>query len=226
MAKAQGGYFGRGLFDFFRELEENNNREWFTENKPRYLDHVEQPMLRFIGDFGERLKKIAPAFVALPTKTGGSLFRIHRDTRFSKDKSPYKTAVAAIFPHRDHPRNFGLPGFYIHLGPDERLGGGGIHGPQPPVLAQIRDRIVAKPTAWAAVRKRTELEGGGLKRAPAGYDPEHRFIEDIKRKDFYAMTRFTEAQVCAPGFMDTFAEACRDASALIEFLAAAAGISK
>lgn len=128
MAKSQGGHFGRGLFDFFRELEKNNDRTWFTENKSRYVEQVEQPMLRFIGDFGERLKTIAPAFVALPTKTGGSLFRIHRDTRFSKDKSPYKTAVAAIFPHRDHPRDFGLPGFYVHLGPDECLGGGGSTG--------------------------------------------------------------------------------------------------
>ena len=87
------------LFDFLRDLRDNNDREWFAANKGRYLAEVRDPMLDFIGAFAAPLAEISPHFVADPRPNGGSLFRIYRDTRFSRDKTPYKTNAGAHFRH-------------------------------------------------------------------------------------------------------------------------------
>ena len=91
--------FGPELFAFLAELELNNNREWFGANRHRYEEHLLEPALAFIEDFAPRLQKISPHFRADARPSGGSLFRIYRDTRFSKDKSPYKTHVGLHFRH-------------------------------------------------------------------------------------------------------------------------------
>ena len=93
-------HFTPRLFKFLRDLKRNNERPWFQANKERYIADVQQPLLRFIADFATPLRKIAPAFDADPRPSGGSMFRIYRDTRFAKDKSPYKTHVAAHFRHK------------------------------------------------------------------------------------------------------------------------------
>jgi len=224
---ARQGHFGNGLFEFFVQLEANNNREWFKANQDRYRSQVEQPMLDFITDFGLRLGEISKNFVANPKRVGGSLFRIHRDTRFSKDKTPYKTWAAAQFPHRAKGTNIlqGVPGFYLHLGPDSCSGGGGLYHPGSGPLKQIRDCMVAKPKQWQAVLDSgIELAGDALKRAPAGYEPGHRFVEDLKRKEFYTITSFTRRQVTGPGFVDTYLEACASATPLMRFSTKALGL--
>jgi len=104
-------YFGPGLFDFFRDLAHHNERAWFQANQRRYEAEVKLPMLHFIEDFGPRLKRMSAHFLADPRPVGGSLFKIHRDTRFSKDKSPYKTNAAAHFRHREGSRDVHAPGF-------------------------------------------------------------------------------------------------------------------
>ena len=92
-------YITPELFQFFRELKVNNNRDWFQANKMRYETQVREPLLQFITDFGLRLAEVSPHYVADARKSGGSLFRINRDVRFSKDKSPYKTAAGIQFRH-------------------------------------------------------------------------------------------------------------------------------
>src|SRR5512134_2052219 len=92
-------WFTPALFTFLEELRLHNDREWFERNRDRYLRDVRDPMLRFVVAVGPALKKVAPRLVADPRPVGGSLFRIHRDTRFSKDKTPYKTNAAASFRH-------------------------------------------------------------------------------------------------------------------------------
>lgn len=219
MANARANHFGKGLFAFLADLRRNNDRAWFLAEKERYVAEVEGPMLRFIADFAGRLPGISRAFVADPRRVGGSMFRIYRDTRFSKDKSPYKCAVAAQFPHRDRGKDRSVSAFYLHLEPGRCVGGGGLYHPDAAALKQVRDRIAARPREWEAVlRKRIAILGESLKRPPAGYDPEHRFVEDLKRKDFYGMTRFTEREVCAPGFLDRYVEACATAAPLVEFV--------
>jgi len=164
----QQGHFGRGLFRFLYDLKTHNDRDWFAANKERYASEVEEPMLRFIADLDERLAKVSARFVADPRRTGGSMFRIHRDTRFSKDKSPYKTAVGAHFPHEAREKDRSVPGFYLHLEPGSAVGGGGIYHPDPISLKRMRDRIVYHPNEWKAVPARKAGYRGRVAQAPTG----------------------------------------------------------
>ncbi len=111
--------FSPATFKFLRELEANNRRDWFNANKERYLRDARDPMLEFIAAFAPRLKKISARFAADPSPNGGSMFRIYRDTRFSKDKSPYKTYLAAHFQHASCGEEMMAPGFYVSLAPGE-----------------------------------------------------------------------------------------------------------
>src|SRR5262245_12348026 len=184
-AKSTGGYFKPELFKFLRELKENNRKDWFDENKSRFEADVKGPMLRFITDFGPRLHSLSEEFEADPRPSGGSMFRIYRDTRFAKDKSPYKTNVGAHFPHSSADKSPHVPGFYLHLEAGSVFGGGGIWQPDAPTLKLVRDRIVEKPKEWKEILGAgVEISGEALKRPPAGYDAEHAYIEDLKRKGY------------------------------------------
>jgi uncharacterized protein (TIGR02453 family) len=222
-------YMTPELFQFFRELQANNNRDWFQANKPRYESQVREPLLRFITDFGVRLAEISPHYVADARKSGGSLFRINRDIRFSKDKSPYKTMAGIQFRHESG-KDVHAPGFYLHLEPDSIFGGIGIWHPDTQTLNKIRDAIVENPDRWQQIvtaetfTARFKLSGDSLKRGPKGYDPDHPLIEDLKRKDFIAGAPFTEAEVCAPDFIDRFAETCRVGAPFVGFLTTAIGL--
>ena len=218
-------YFAPDLFRFLKELKRNNRKEWFEKNKPRYEETVKRPLLRFIADFDARIRTVSKQYHADSRPAGGSMFRIYRDTRFSKDKSPYKTHAAAHFPHRAASKDVHTPGFYLHLEPGNSMGGGGLWQPDGPALQQVRDRIVERANDWkSVVSARIEIVGDSLKRPPAGYDPEHRFVDDLKRKDYIVITEFTERQVCAPDFMDRYLKACRRAGPLVRFLAQAVGL--
>ena len=128
------------LFDFLRDLRENNDREWFQANKGRYLAEVRDPMLDFIGAFAAPLAEISPHFVADPRPNGGSLFRIYRDTRFSRDKTPYKTNAGAHFRHAAG-KDAHAPGFYLHLEPGMCFAGCGVWRPDGPTVTKIREAI-------------------------------------------------------------------------------------
>ena len=121
-------YFTKATFDFLRELAANNRKDWFAENKERYQADVQRPAMRFVTDFGAPLRRISRNFRADPRPVGGSLFRIHRDTRFSRDKSPYKTHLGIQFRH-DLGKDVHAPGFYVHLEPGNVFVGAGILAP-------------------------------------------------------------------------------------------------
>lgn len=218
-------HFSPDLFGFLRDLKSNNNRAWFEANKGRYESSVRQPMLRLIADLGGRLRTISPYFLADPRPAGGSMFRIHRDIRFSRDKSPYKTNVGAHFPHRTAGKDAHAPGFYLHLQPGNSFGGGGLWHPDAAALQKVRDRIVGRSKEWKAVRAGgIAIEGDSLKRVPAGYDANHPFAGDLKLKDFYVTAEFSEKDVCAADFADRYIQACRSAAPLVEFLTKALGL--
>ncbi len=217
------------LFNFFRELKENNNKVWFQENKQRYESLVREPLLRFITDFAVHLAKISPHYVADPRKVGGSLFRIHRDIRFSRDKSPYKTHAGIQFRH-ERGKDVHAPGFYLHLEPGNVFAAAGVWQPDSSTLRKIRDAIVVHPTQWqqifadekfAAIYK---FEGDQLKKIPKGYDPDHPLIQDIKRKDFAVLRLFSEQEAYAADFIDRYAEVCQIAEPFMEFLTTAIGL--
>jgi uncharacterized protein (TIGR02453 family) len=215
--------FGPELFSFLEELRANNDREWFAANKQRYEEHLLEPALEFIDAFAPRLEKISPHFRADARPSGGSLFRIYRDTRFSKDKSPYKTNVGIHFRH-ELAKETDAPGYYLHIGPGEVFAGGGVWHAGTGAATRIREAIVAEPERWkratrrGAFAKRLELGGDSLKRVPPWADPEHPFADDLKRKDFFGWARLSEDDVVAPGFVDEFARICRAAAPLQEFL--------
>jgi len=211
------------LFDFLRQLKRHNNREWFARNKQRYEEAVRDPALVFIASFGPHLRKFSPHFVADPRPTRGSLFRIYRDTRFSADKTPFKTHVGIHFSHTSG-KDAHAPVFYLHLEPENCFAAAGVWHPDNAALTRIRMAVVAEPERWAKVRRNLELEGDSLKNPPRGFDPHHRFIEDIRRKDFVASVAFAEPQVCGPRFMGEFAAACRTMLPLVEFTTRALGL--
>jgi uncharacterized protein (TIGR02453 family) len=218
--------FGPELFSFLRDLRANNDREWFAANRDRYEEQLLEPALAFIDAFAGPLAKISPHFRADARPSGGSLFRIHRDTRFSKDKSPYKTNVGIHFRH-ERAKDAHAPGYYLHIGPDEAFAGGGIWHPDTAGATRIREAIVADPKGWTtatrtgAFAKRLELGGDSLKRVPSWADPEHPLADDLKRKDFFASTRLSENDVVAPGFVDQYAQICRAGAPLMRFLCGA-----
>jgi uncharacterized protein (TIGR02453 family) len=218
-----GRYFNPRFFEFLEELSRNNNRDWFQQNKPRYERDVREPMLAFIADFAPRLRKISARYIADPRPTGGSMMRIYRNLRFSRDKTPYHTNASAAFGHRDG-GHFNSPSFYISLSPAEAFAGVGVWHPEADTVARIREAIVARPSKWKSAindRKfiaRFEMMGDMLSRPPRGYAPEHPLIEDLKRKDFVVGTQFTRMEVCSARFMDLFSGACASASPFMKFL--------
>jgi uncharacterized protein (TIGR02453 family) len=223
-------YFSPELFAFLTELRMNNNRGWFLANKDRYETVVRAPFLQFIADFGPLLRTISRHFVADPRTTGGSLFRIYRDARFSKDKSPYKTHAAAHFPHGATSRDVHAPGFYLHLEPDNCFAAAGLWHPDALLLGRVRDAIVTHSARWKRANSaktftsRFAAWGEKLKRAPSGYDPQHPCIDDLKRKDFVSIAQFTDGEACTPDFIDWFTESCRIAAPLMRFLTEAVGL--
>jgi len=225
---ARKAHFTSDLFDYLTDLKRNNTRDWFQTNKDRYKRVVQEPLLRFISDFSDPLHRISPNFVADPRPSGGSMFRIYRDVRFSKDKSPYKTHAAAQFRHREG-KDAHTPCFYLHLEPDSVFVGAGLWHPPGPALADIRTAIVEAPDRWTEITKDRKfkrtytLSGDSLKRPPRGFDPDHPLVDDLKRKDFICSRSFTEKQVTAPSFLDRFTGVCRDTVPLVRFITEAVG---
>lgn len=221
-----GSYFSPKFFKFLKDLEKNNDRQWFNANKERFEEDARDPFLNFIADAGPHLRKVSTQIMADPRPVGGSLFRIYRDVRFSKDKSPYKTNLGAHFRHaagKDVP----APSFYLHLSPGESFLGGGMYQPDSKSLRNIRDAIADHPGRWKAVlRAKLDLaDEGSLVRPPQGFDADHPYIDDIKRKSFIASARFTDSQVCAADFMARFAKECKSMGPLMKFLAEAVAVA-
>ncbi len=215
MAKAA-PYFSEDTFKFLRQLAKNNSREWFLANKDRYEASVRGPCLRLITDLADPLKDISPQLTAIAKPVGGSLFRIHRDTRFAGDKSPYKTNAGMYFSHAaatkaarndaagGAPGRLDAPGLYLQVQPGHCFLGGGIWHPQPETTRRIRDYMVSNPASWKkATRdpkflKVFEQGGESLVRPPKGYDPAHELIEDLKRKDFIASAQLDDEVLLRP----------------------------
>ena len=216
------------LFEFLTELKANNNREWFEANKPRYQADVREPFLAFIAALRPRLLNLSPYYVADPKPLGGSLFRIYRDTRFSKNKDPYKTVASAYFWHEAG--KLDTPGFYLHLEPGECFIGCGLYQPDPKTRTKVTDAIVAQADEWQRLtgakefKKLFKFGGESLQRVPKQYDPAHPLAEDLKRKDFILVANLTEKQVCAKDFLDKYETLVTASAPFVAFLCRAVGL--
>jgi uncharacterized protein (TIGR02453 family) len=221
--------FTPALFRFLRDLRKNNDREWFLAHREAFERDVREPALAFVAAFAAPLRTIAPHLVADARPVGGSLFRIHRDVRFSNDKRPYKTEIGIQFRHA-RADDVHAPSFYLHLAPGDVFAGAGVWRPGGAALAELRDAIAASPAAWrrasagSAFAERWALSGESLQRVPRGYDADHPCAEDLKRKSYFAMTGFNERDACSPDFPERLAEAWRASATMMRFLTRALGL--
>ncbi len=221
--------FPKDFLVFFREIAKNNDREWFAANKERYQTSVQAPMLSFIAAMDLPLGRVADCFVADARPQGGSMFRIYRDTRFSRDKTPYKDFAACQFRHMAG-KDAHAPGFYLQIEPKEVFFGGGIWRPPGPELRAIREAIEADPERWkkitrsAAFRRRFGgVEGDALKRPPQGFDPEHPLIDDLKRTSFFAVETVKPTAILSKDFARDVARSFEALAPFMEFLTEAVG---
>ena len=216
----------KNTFQFLRDLKTHNDRKWFEAHRESFETHVKRPMLELLEELAPGFGSVSRHIVVDPRPVGGSLMRIHRDIRFSKDKTPYKTHMAAMLAHSSG-KDSSAPAFYLHVEPGATLFGGGVWHPDSTALKKVRDRIARDPAGWRKAtapvteEKPWELIGSSLKRPPAGYDPAHPFIEDLKRKDFGAAVRFTDPQVLTPKFTDSIVAAAKRMMPFMMFLAKA-----
>ena len=213
--------FPPDLFQFLRDLKKHNERDWFQANKSRYQQSVVEPMGEFINAMGPRLAKISTAFVADARPNGGSMFRIYRDARFSKDKSPYKTNVGCQFRHMAG-KDAHAPGFYLHLEPDNVFFGGGLWMPPAPVLFNVRTAIAEKSGEWKKIvnakkvsSRFGEMRGDSLQRVPRGFAVDHPMAEDLKRKSFVLIQNVDESLASDKNFL---AEVDKSYQAMKDFM--------
>jgi len=223
-------YFSRKTFKFLTQLEENNNRDWFNENKSVYEETIREPALNFIADISSDLAKVSPHFNAIPKKVGGSLMRVYRDVRFGKDKSPYKTNIGIQFRH-EIGKDVHAPGFYIHIAQDECFIGVGIWRPDSPTLRKIRDEIIDNPKKWTSViqqkpfKREFEQVGDSLVNAPRGYPKEHSLLEDLKRKDHIAITPLKKNIITGDQFKKEVLKSFKQGNNYMQFLCSALNLN-
>jgi len=215
--------FPKDTMKFLKELKKNNNREWFNDNKPRYKQSVVEPMSEFVTAMKAPLKKISPHFIANPKPHGGSMFRIYRDARFSKNKDPYKENIGCHFRH-EAGKDAHAPGFYLHIEPGNVFFGGGVWMPPNPILNKIRTIMVAFPKSWQlilddkGIKKLGGIDGDGLKRIPRGYEQDHPFQQDLKRKSFFILQDSNDKIIHTPEFSKEVTKVFKTTSPLMKFL--------
>jgi uncharacterized protein (TIGR02453 family) len=219
-------YFTDQTFAFLSALAQNNNRDWFLAHKAQYERDARDPALKLLSDLKAPMLKLSAEFVPDPRPNGGSLFRIHRDARFSHDKTPYKTHLGIRIQHTQGKLR-PAPVFYLHIEPERCFIGGGLWHPEPKLLTQVRDFIVANPNSWQTARdhpplkKTFTLGGESLTRPPRGYPPDHPLLEDLKRKDFVAIGSLTQAQILSTELPDLVIAHFKAIGPLIDWLCAA-----
>jgi len=213
--------FSAGTLKFLRALKRNNRREWFNAHRDDYEACVRGPMTAIVERLSEDFRAFAPELVASPRV---SMYRIYRDTRFSENKTPYKTHIAAVFPTRGLLKHEGA-GLYFHISPDEVWVGGGMYAPQPEQLFAVREHIAANSRQLRAIlespgfrRHVGSLEGEKLKRVPRGFPSDHPAAEYLKHRHFIAGAEFPGALAASPKFYSTLLTVFRQVIPLSRFL--------
>ena len=213
--------FPRQSLAFLRALKRNNRREWFQPRKEQFDAEVRAPMLAIVERLADDLRSIAPEIVVDP-KT--AMYRIYRDTRFSENKTPYKTHVAAVFPWRGLAKHEGA-GLYFHVSPDDVWMGGGMYSPQTAQLQAVREHIAGNVRRMRAIvespgfrRHVGELEGERLQRVPRGFPKDHAGAEYLKYRQFLAGRELPPAMACSPKFYSTLIMVFRQVVPLARFL--------
>lgn len=215
--------FPRGTVNFLRDLGKNNNRDWFAENKSRYEKFFLAPALGFIESMKSPLDRVAPLLHVEAKKVGGSLMRIYKDTRFSKDKTPYKTNIGIHFRHQAG-KDVHAPGVYLHIAPEECFLGVGIWRPPSEAIKLIRHHISENSNEWKRVRKNKrfneyfDLHDERLKTAPKGFPKDHPELEDLRLKSFIGLAALSKKQIESRELVDTTVDLIKRGKPLMTFL--------
>ena len=218
---------------FLRGLAKNNNKEWFEAHRAEYENEVREPMRDLIGEMNAKLATVAPEIGGDPKR---SMFRINRDIRFSKDKSPYKTHAACWFHHRratsrvGSEADAGSAGFYFHLEPGRSMVGGGLWMPPRPQLNKIRDAIADDPDGFEAVVRGLKKYGGlddeaVLTRMPRGFSEEHPAAKWLRYQSFTSGRLLSDADVTSTKLPALLARDFQGLVGLVRFLNRAVGFA-
>ena len=215
--------FNRKTISFLKELNQNNNKIWFDQNRQRYEDEVRTPALNYIESMDQHMAKISPHFVVSAKKVGGSLMRVHKDIRFSKDKTPYKTNIGIQFRHA-RGKDVHAPGFYLHIEPGDVFLAAGIWRPESNTLKNVRTLMDEYPKEWKKISRKLIVSnkftfgGESLKRPPKGFQAEHPLIDDLKRKDLIAVQNLKISSVYAKDFSKQSAQLFKAVAPLVNFI--------
>lgn len=229
-------YFTADSFKFLRGLARNNNKAWFEAHRDEYVRHLKEPMTELVEEMAVRLSHTVPEITGDPKR---SVFRIHRDTRFSKDKSPYKTNAGCWFHHVGATSKVGREadgggaGFYFHLQPGSCFVAAGCWMPPRPALQRFRARLVEDTPGWErivlapAFRKRFGAlsEEDMLKRVPRGFDPEGPAARWLRYNSFTVSRALTDAQVTSSRLTATLADDFTRMAPLVRWLNEALGFA-
>ncbi|AKK68063.1 DUF2461 domain-containing protein [Xanthomonas translucens] len=220
-------YFSDASFKFLRALARHNDKAWFNDNRHKYEEHVRQPFLRLITDLQPDLAQVSDHFRSDPRGVGGSLFRIHRDARFSHDKSPYKTWQGARLFH-ERRKQVPAPSFYLHLQPGESFVGAGLWHPEADTQRKVRQFIFDNPGSWKAaahapkLRRRFDFEATEmLVRPPRGFPAEFEFIDDLKHKNWVFWRQLDDATMTGPKLRALVAADLQTLAPFVDYLCAA-----
>ena len=204
------------IFSFFKKLEKNNNREWFQQHKPEF-----KALETTVKQFGEALKDQLNQHDSIDRF---KLFRVYRDVRFSKDKTPYKTHFGLTW-HRTKPEYRG--GYYLHLKPNDIFLACGFWDPNPADLKRIRQEIDMDADEYRDIinepnfkRIWGDLQGDAVKTAPKGYAKDHPNIDLLRHKQHIFMVRYTEEDVAAADFLDRLDTALQAVRPFVDYMSA------
>jgi uncharacterized protein (TIGR02453 family) len=227
--------FRPAAMTFLRSLARHNEREWFLSHRETYDAELRDPLAALVEEMDVRLAELAPEIVADPKR---SPFRIHRDVRFSSDKSPYKSNVACWFYHRDAGRGVGTAtphggaGFYFHMEPGRSMIGGGIWMPPRPTLDRLREQIdenhrtLVRLLREPALERRfgTLAEEAMLTRMPRGYADTHPAATLLRHQSFTVGRELTDAELFSPRLPDLLAREYAHILPLVRWLNGALGL--
>lgn len=206
---------------FLRELKKHNDREWFTPKLDEYKQLVRGPMIELVASLHAAMLGFAPDYVGEPAKC---VYRVYRDTRFSKNKTPYKTSTEALFWHNRLDKNSG-GGFYVSISPEQVAVGGGLYMPDPARLLAVRQQIAAQTAAFRATfeskavrRLMGELQGEQTKRVPKGFAADHPAGDLLRRKSFILYTKLDPEIATSPKLYREIVTRFEAITPFVEFL--------
>lgn len=213
----------KSTIDFLTKLDKNNNRDWFNANKQAFVE-ANDNVIAVTGDLIDRISRFDKAIAGIDPKT--CVFRIYRDVRFSKDKSPYKTNLGAFIAPGG--KKAMLPGYYFHIQPRMFFSAAGKHMPDPTETLKVRKAIVTNMKEFVKIVEGKKFrdrfggfDGERLSRPPKGFDPDHPAIEYLKLKSFTVTEEFSARDAVSKDYPKMLAESFKAAYPLVEFLRAA-----